>query len=132
MGKITRLTHWIVLSWGWRRALVAFGAGAVSALAMAPFDAWPVLFFTFPMLLWLGDGAAAGRRAIDEPHQNGKREEQHRPGVERRHRQRRHRARAERHQRPPPSPAQHDPVRQARDLPHPLPPPLAGEVATRS
>ena len=46
--SITRLTHWIVLSWGWRRALVAFGAGAVSALAMAPFDAWPVLFFTFP------------------------------------------------------------------------------------
>ena len=59
--SITRLTHWIVLSWGWRRALVAFGAGAVSALAMAPFDAWPVLFFTFPILVWLVDGAAAGR-----------------------------------------------------------------------
>ena len=50
-----------MLSWGWRRALVAFGAGAVSALAMAPFDAWPVLFFTFPILVWLVDGAAAGR-----------------------------------------------------------------------
>ena len=60
-SRITRLTHWIVLSWGWRRALVAFGAGAVSALAMAPFDAWPVLFFTFPILVWLVDGAAAGR-----------------------------------------------------------------------
>ena len=59
--SITRLTHWIVLSWGWRRALVAFGAGAVSALALAPFDAWPVLFFTFPILVWLVDGAAAGR-----------------------------------------------------------------------
>src|SRR6478672_2302400 len=59
--SMTRLTHWIVLSWGWRRALVAFGAGAVSALAMAPFDAWPVLFFTFPILVWLVDGAAAGR-----------------------------------------------------------------------
>jgi apolipoprotein N-acyltransferase len=58
---ITRLTHWIVLSWGWRRALVATAAGACSALAMAPVDAWPVLFFTFPVLVWLTDGAAGGR-----------------------------------------------------------------------
>jgi apolipoprotein N-acyltransferase len=61
MEKITRLAHWIVRSWGWRRALVAFSAGAVSVLAMAPFDAWPVLFFTFPILVWLVDGAAGGR-----------------------------------------------------------------------
>ena len=60
-SAITRLTHWIVLSWGWRRALVAFGAGALSTLALAPFDAWPVLFVTFPVLVWLVDGAAAGR-----------------------------------------------------------------------
>jgi apolipoprotein N-acyltransferase len=59
--SITRLAHWIVLSWGWRRALVAFSAGAVSVLALAPFDAWPVLFFTFPVLVWLVDGAAGGR-----------------------------------------------------------------------
>ena len=58
---ILRLAHWIVLSWGWRRALTAFAAGSVSALAMAPFDAWPVLFLTFPVLVWLIDGAAAGR-----------------------------------------------------------------------
>ena len=50
-----------MLSWGWRRALVAFAAGALSALAMPPIDAWPVLFFTFPILVWLVDGAAAGR-----------------------------------------------------------------------
>jgi apolipoprotein N-acyltransferase len=61
MEKITRVAHWIVLSWGWRRALVAFAAGVLSALALAPFDAWPVLFFTFPILVWLVDGAAAGR-----------------------------------------------------------------------
>ena len=61
MENVTRLAHWIVLSWGWRRALVAFTAGALSVLAMAPFDAWPVLFFTFPVLVWLIDGAAAGR-----------------------------------------------------------------------
>src|SRR4051794_30329271 len=28
---------------------------------MAPFDAWPVLFLTFPVLVWLTDGAAGGR-----------------------------------------------------------------------
>src|SRR5438270_1761337 len=33
----------------------------VSALAMAPFDAWPVLFVTFPVVVWLIDGAGAGR-----------------------------------------------------------------------
>jgi apolipoprotein N-acyltransferase len=59
--SMTRLAHWIVLSWGWRRALVAFAAGAVSVLALAPFDAWPVLFVTFPVLVWLVDGAAGGR-----------------------------------------------------------------------
>jgi apolipoprotein N-acyltransferase len=59
--SITRLAHWVVLSWGWRRALVAFSAGAVSVLGLAPFDAWPVLFLTFPLLVWLVDGAAAGR-----------------------------------------------------------------------
>ena len=59
--SITRLAHWIVLSWGWRRALVAVSAGALSALAMAPFDAWPILLLTFPILVWLVDGAAGGR-----------------------------------------------------------------------
>jgi len=55
------LIHAIVLSWGWRRRLIAFAAGAVSALALAPFNAWPVLFLTFPTLVWLIDGAGAGR-----------------------------------------------------------------------
>src|SRR5581483_3128579 len=59
--SLTRIAHWVVLSWGWRRALVAFAAGGFSVLALAPFDAWPVLFLTFPVLVWLVDGAAAGR-----------------------------------------------------------------------
>jgi apolipoprotein N-acyltransferase len=58
---ITRLAHAVVLSWGWRRAAIAFFSGAASALAMAPVDAWPVLFFTFPLAVWLIDGADAGR-----------------------------------------------------------------------
>jgi apolipoprotein N-acyltransferase len=51
----------IVLAWGWQRWLIALAAGALSALAMAPFNAWPVLFLTFPTLVWLIDGATAGR-----------------------------------------------------------------------
>lgn len=58
---ITRFAHSTMLAWGWRRAAMAFAAGAVSALAMAPFHAWPLLFVTFPVLVWLIDGAAAGR-----------------------------------------------------------------------
>jgi apolipoprotein N-acyltransferase len=51
----------IVLSWGWKRAAIALVAGALSAFAMAPFNAWPVLFLTFPVVVWLIDGAGAGR-----------------------------------------------------------------------
>ncbi|MEA2830926.1 MAG: apolipoprotein N-acyltransferase [Bradyrhizobium sp.] len=51
----------IILSWGWKRAGLALVAGAASALAMAPFQAWPVLFLTFPVVVWLIDGAGAGR-----------------------------------------------------------------------
>ncbi len=63
--KPKALFNAIVLSWGWRRCLIAFAAGAVSALAMAPFNAWPVLFLTFPVLVWLIDGSGGqplGRR----------------------------------------------------------------------
>ena len=45
-------SHAVVLSWGWRRAAIAFAAGAVSALALAPFNAWPVLFS--PSRCWSG------------------------------------------------------------------------------
>jgi len=51
----------IILAWGWKRALIACLAGALSALAMAPFNAWPVLFVTFPVAVWLIDGSGTGR-----------------------------------------------------------------------
>jgi apolipoprotein N-acyltransferase len=54
-----RLIQAIVLAWGWRRWVIAFAAGALSALAMAPLNAWPILFLTFPALVWLIDGAGA-------------------------------------------------------------------------
>lgn len=42
---------------GFPRALLAFAAGGLSVLSMAPFFLSPVLFFTLPVLLWLIDGA---------------------------------------------------------------------------
>jgi apolipoprotein N-acyltransferase len=57
-----RAAHAVVLAFGWRRAFIAFAAGAASALAVAPVNAWPVLFLTLPVLVWLIDGSTAGRR----------------------------------------------------------------------
>jgi apolipoprotein N-acyltransferase len=61
LSRIRKVGLAIVLAWGWRRAAIALLAGALSALAMAPINAWPVLFVTFPVAVWLIDGAAAGR-----------------------------------------------------------------------
>lgn len=47
---------------GRKRLAVAAGLGALSALAYGPFYLWPVVFFTFPALVWLIDGARATRR----------------------------------------------------------------------
>ena len=58
---LARISHAIVLASGWQRAAIALAAGALSALAFAPFNAWPILFVTFPVLVWLVDGSAAGR-----------------------------------------------------------------------
>jgi apolipoprotein N-acyltransferase len=60
-GQLRGIGLAIILSWGWKRAAIAFVAGALSVLAMAPFNAWPVLFITFPVMVWLIDGAGAGR-----------------------------------------------------------------------
>jgi len=58
---LTRVAHAIILTWGWRRAALAFVAGALAALAHEPFALWPVMFVSFPILAWLIDGAAAAR-----------------------------------------------------------------------
>jgi apolipoprotein N-acyltransferase len=51
----------LILAQGWRRMLIAFVAGAASPLALAPFNLWPVMFATFPPLVWLLDGVGATR-----------------------------------------------------------------------
>ena len=61
MTSLRAITSEIVLAWGWKRAGLAFLSGALSALAMAPFNVWPVLFLTIPVVVWLIDGAGAGR-----------------------------------------------------------------------
>jgi apolipoprotein N-acyltransferase len=60
-GKLRGAGLAIILSWGWKRAAIALAAGALSTFAMAPFNAWPILFLTFPVMVWLIDGAGAGK-----------------------------------------------------------------------
>jgi apolipoprotein N-acyltransferase len=62
--KLAAVADHIILAWGWRRRLIAFAAGALSASAMAPYDLWPVLAVTFPVLVWLIDGSGAGRTGL--------------------------------------------------------------------
>ncbi len=59
IGAIERFAGYFILSFGWKRSLLALAAGGVSALAMPPVDAFPVLFITFPVLVWLMDATAA-------------------------------------------------------------------------
>src|SRR5262249_11125564 len=59
VGPVARFSHSVVLAFGWRRAAIALAAGAASALAR--FNAGPVLFITFPVAVWLIEGASAGR-----------------------------------------------------------------------
>ena len=49
----------IVQAKGFTRALIAFLSGAASTLGLEPVGLWPMLFVTFPVLVWLLDGIAA-------------------------------------------------------------------------
>jgi apolipoprotein N-acyltransferase len=53
-----------MIAQGWRRALLALASGLVSVLALPPFHLWPLLFLTFPVLVWLLDGAGGGARGV--------------------------------------------------------------------
>ncbi|MEO3997607.1 apolipoprotein N-acyltransferase [Mesorhizobium sp. CAU 1732] len=53
-----RLAGKVILLWGWRRTLVALLAGAFAALSQPPFDFFAVCFVSFPILVWVIDGAA--------------------------------------------------------------------------
>lgn len=63
LGRVQGLRAHIAGATGYRRAGIAFTAGAVSVLAYAPFFLWPILFVTFPALVWLVDGAGSVARS---------------------------------------------------------------------
>lgn len=60
--KLEKLSAWFVLTSGKMRYAIAMLAGLASALSMAPFDAFPILFFTLPIFIWLLDGAYSDAR----------------------------------------------------------------------
>ena len=59
-----RLRTRIAAASGWQLALMLCLGGAVSALAMAPVFAWPVLIVTLAVLLWTVDGARRRARPL--------------------------------------------------------------------
>lgn len=56
VGGVTRLAEWLAGRSGWQRLGLAAIAGALTVVAMPPFGLWPLLFITYPVLLWLLDG----------------------------------------------------------------------------
>jgi apolipoprotein N-acyltransferase len=51
------LAEKVILSNGWRRRAIAFGSGAVGALALAPIDFLPAMIVTMTAAVWLIDGS---------------------------------------------------------------------------
>lgn len=55
---LDKVSGYIMLSWGVPRFIIAFVAGAVLNLALAPIHFFAVIFISFPVLIWLLDGAS--------------------------------------------------------------------------
>lgn len=64
MNGLLRVAEWCVLAWGWQRRFAALGAGALGALALAPFGLLPALVLSLTLAVWLIDGdTGLNRRA---------------------------------------------------------------------
>jgi apolipoprotein N-acyltransferase len=59
-NQFTQLSHRIILSWGWKRRIIAFLAGASLVLAMPPISIFPALCIGFTIAIWLIDGSSGG------------------------------------------------------------------------
>jgi apolipoprotein N-acyltransferase len=64
MRSVEGAATWVATLTGWRRALLAAFAGAISVLAFAPLHVWPVLFLSFGLLVWLLDACHARHAAF--------------------------------------------------------------------
>ncbi len=60
---LDRIAGDIILLWGFKRNALAFLAGALLTLALPPFNFFAVGFVSFPILLWLIEGAVPGPNA---------------------------------------------------------------------
>jgi apolipoprotein N-acyltransferase len=66
-NALALLAENVILSCGWRRRAIAFGSGAVGALAMPPFAMFPMMILPMSVAVWLIDGSAErgdGRHAM--------------------------------------------------------------------
>ena len=57
---MSRIAEFCILAFGWRRALIMLGAGAIAAMSMPPLNFLPALFFAMPLWIWCLDGAERG------------------------------------------------------------------------
>ena len=55
--NLGRAAAWVTAARGWRRAGIGIAAGVLAAAAMAPTFILPILWVSFPVLVWLTDGA---------------------------------------------------------------------------
>ena len=57
LQKLSVFPNTFLLAWGWRRRLLTVLCGAISALALPPYNALPILFLSFSCFVWILDGA---------------------------------------------------------------------------
>ena len=64
MTLVSRAAETVSTLTGWRRRGLALTMGLLAALALPPVHALPVLWLSFPVLIWLIDGTARPRAAF--------------------------------------------------------------------